>query len=191
MRALSLWLATLLSGAAVAQPTVVASTSRTDAAGNRTMIQTVEIETSTREIYHALTTAEGWRRWAVPAAREISRNPHIIETSYDPKAPPGDAATIRQQFVRKVPNRLVVYRTIKAPSGFEEFETYRHVVNRVELTPLDGRRTKVRVSAGPYPDTPAGRKLFGFFEQGNRKTLENMAEVLGRGSESQFAIKRP
>ena len=165
----------------------VESSSRTASDRSRTMVHSVVIDAPVREVWGALTTPEGWQRWAVPIAWQTSRRPRIIETSYDLKARPGDPQTIRQLFVREVPYRLLEYRTIKAPRGFADFETYTRVVNRVELTPMGRKKTRLTASSGPFPDTDAGRKFYGFFIEGNGKTFENMADVLGGHQPSRFA----
>ena len=180
--------AALLSGQV---PAATAQSARSaERNSNRTMVHSIEIRASAKDVYRALTTPEGWRRWAVGVAWEVQRHPRIIETSYDPRAMPGGPATIRQLFVREEPYRLVEFRTIKAPRGFDGFDTYRNVINRLELRSVGPHRTRLRFIAGPFPDTATGRKLFRFFDSGNRKTLENMAEVLGRGAQSRFQAEQ-
>ena len=180
----------LLLSATVVPAATVHSSVTTARDGSRTMVQTTMVSAPAREVWDALTTAKGWRRWAAPIAWQVGSRPRLIETSYDQTAHPGGPSTIRQLFISEVPYRSLAFRTIKAPAGFRHLETYRKVINRVELTPLGPKRTRVRFSAGPYPDTPAGRELFGFFQRGNRKTLENMAQVLGGHARNRFAKKR-
>jgi len=64
----------------------VESSSRTASDRSRTMVHSVVIDAPVREVWGALTTPEGWQRWAVPIAWQTSRRPRIIETSYDLKA---------------------------------------------------------------------------------------------------------
>ena len=61
--------------------------------------------------------------------------PDLIETSYAPAARPGDPSTIRQQILLRLPERLLVFRTVKAPAGFPDFDTYAKVVSAFELEP--------------------------------------------------------
>lgn len=164
----------------------VQSTVSTAPDGSRTMTHTVVIDAPVKHVWSALTTADGWKRWATASAWQVSDRPRIIETSYKADGVPGGPTAIRQLFLSEVPFRSLSFRTIKAPAGFKHFETYRKVVNRVVLTPVAIGQTRVRFRAGPYPDTVAGRELFAFFEAGNRKTLENMADVLGKGARSRF-----
>jgi uncharacterized protein YndB with AHSA1/START domain len=176
----------LLAGSAsTAAPVRQSITAARD--GSRTMTLSVVIDAPRRELWDALTSAEGWKRWATRVAWQVQAKPRIIETSYDAAAKPGGPTTIRQQFVTELPYRRLSFQTIKAPEGFKHFGTYKKVVNQVELIPLGPNRTRIIFSAGPYPDTPAGRELFGFFSAGNKQTLENMANVLGHGAHSRFA----
>ena len=162
---------------------------RTDRDGSRTIVLSTEIATSRTNLWRALTTADGWKSWAAAAAWQVSAHPRIIETSYDAKAGPGGPQTIQQLFVFERAPAELAFRTIKAPAGFQDFDVYRNVVNRMRLTPLDSGRTRLRFESGPFPASAAGKRLFGFFEAGNRKTLENMAEVLSGAGHSQFATE--
>lgn len=156
----------------------------------RTIVESVDIDAPMAVVWRAITTAEGWQQWAAAVAWRTGTHPLIIETSYDPAARPGDPTTIRQLFVRQRPRRSVAFRTVKAPAAFKDFETYRHVVNVIGLTPSGARRTHVRFTAGPFPRTPAGDRLYAFFKAGDRKTLDNMARVLGDADKSRFADDR-
>lgn len=165
---------------AAAPPSAVAAQEVTDRQGARTQILTVEVAASRDDVWKAMTTAEGWRKWAAPVAWTRSRSPLVIETSYDTSARPDGPQTIKQQFERMEPRRSFSFRTIKAPATFEGFETYSKVVTDVSLTPLGANRTRVRFVSGPFPATAEGSRLYGFFLEGNRFTLERMARVLAK-----------
>jgi uncharacterized protein YndB with AHSA1/START domain len=122
------------------------------------------------QVWAAVSTAEGWKSWAVPVAWAPGAD--VIETSYKPTAAPGDPSTIRQQVLLRLPERLMVFRTVKAPAGFPDFETYAKVVNALELEPMGEERTRVRLTATGYADTEAGRRLLAFFERGNATTMD-------------------
>ncbi len=149
--------------------------------GSRTLVVEVEVEAPVAEVWAAISTPEGWQGWAVPLARTVEGEPDVLETSYDPSAPPGGPGTIRQLFVARIPGRLLAFRTVKAPQGFPDFETYSRVVSIFELDPRGDARTLVRLSAHPYPDDEAGRRLLGFFERGNRSTLEMLRRRFAEG----------
>ena len=180
IRALA-WL--LLASCAVPASAAPGAQSRTivEADGSRTLVAEVEIQASAGDVWQAISTPEGWQGWAVPLARTVEGEPDTIETSYDPAAPPGGPGTIRQLFVARIPGRLLAFRTVKAPAGFPDFETYARVVSVFELEPRGDRTTFVRLSASPYPDTEAGRRLIGFFERGNRATLDMLRRRFAEG----------
>lgn len=160
-----------------AQP-AVALDERVTANGDRTQIFTVDVTAPRAVVWAALTTAEGWKRWAVPAAWVRSSNPLVIETSYDPKAALDGPQTIKQQFDRVDPPSSLSFRTVKAPAGFPGFDTYSKVVSTFTLVSKTDGGTSVTFETGPFPDTEEGRRLYGFFKDGNRLTLERLARVL-------------
>ena len=121
-----------------------------------------------------LPRAEGWRTWAVP--RAWASEPDIIETSYTMNAAPGDPSTIRQRILASIPGRLIVFRTVKAPDGFPNFDTFRQTTGVIELEPIGESRTHVRLTGAGYADTEAGRQLLGFFRDGNRTSLEQLRQ---------------
>ena len=169
----------------LAAPPALALEERLAADGSRTQVFTVDVAASRDEVWAALTTAEGWKRWAVPVAWQTGSDPLVIETSYDPKAAPGAAQTIRQQFDRLDPPSSLSFRTTKAPAGFPGFETYRNVVTTFTLGSKAGGGTSVTFESGPFPDTEEGRRLYGFFKDGNRVTLERLARVLSETGDAQ------
>ena len=138
--------------------------------GTHMMAHEVVVDAPAAEVWAAIATAEGWKSWAVPVAWSPSSD--LIETSYAPTAAPGDPSTIRQQVLLRLPERLMVFRTVKAPAGFPDFETYAKVVSAFELEPAGDGRTRVRLTGTGYADTESGRKLLGFFERGNAASLD-------------------
>ena len=149
--------------------------------GSSTLVVEVEVPAPVAEVWHAISTPEGWQSWAVPLARVVEGEPDMMETSYDPAAPVGGPGTIRQLFVARIPGRLLAFRTVKAPQGFPDFDTYRNVVSVFELEPRGDRATFVRLTAHPYPDDEAGRRLLGFFERGNRASLDMLRRRFAEG----------
>lgn len=138
--------------------------------GSYVLVHETVIDAAPEQVWAAISTAEGWKSWAVPAA--WSPAPDMIETSYAAAAKPGDASTIRQQVLLRVPGRLMVFRTVKGPEGFPDFDTYKKVVSAFELEPTGDGRTRVRLTGTAYEDSEAGRRLLGFFEKGNQASLD-------------------
>lgn len=172
------WLGALLIALspppAAAEPVAVAA--RQEANGTHTLSHSIEVDAPAAEVWTAVSTAEGWRAWAVPVARMVAGEPGILETSYSPGSQAGDATTIRQRFVAQLPGRILVFTTVRAPQGFPHFETFSRVTSFIELEPLGERRTRMRLTGVGYADTEAGRQLLGFFREGNRVSLERLRQ---------------
>ena len=149
---------------------------RREADGTTTLSHAIVIDAPVADVWAAISTAAGWRTWAVPVAWDSPVEPDTIETSYNPAAQPGDPSTIRQRILARIPGRLLVFRTVKAPQGFPHFETFARTTGFMELEPLGERRTRVRVTGTGYPDTEAGRTILGFFRDGNRVSLESLRQ---------------
>ena len=154
---------------ALAAPSFAATKARAPD-GTHLLSHEVVVDASPADVWAAISTVEGWKSWAVPVA--WSAAPDMIETSYSPTAQPGDPSTIRQQILLRLPERLLVFRTVKAPTGFPDFDTYAKVVSAFELEPAGEGRTRVRLTGTGYADSEAGRRLIGFFERGNAASLE-------------------
>lgn len=131
------------------------------------------------QVWAAIATVDGWRGWAAPVAREAG--PGVMETSYDPAAAPGSAATIRQQVSAMVAPRVFVFRTVKAPQGFPNFDSYARVQSAIELEPAGPAATRVRLTGSGYPDSVAGRQLLAFFREGNQITMERLQRRFSQG----------
>jgi uncharacterized protein YndB with AHSA1/START domain len=152
----------------------VSASARVEADGTHTLVHEVLVHAPHDQVWHAISTAEGWRSWATPVA--WAPQPDVIETSYAPGAQPGDPSTIRQQILRRVPRRLMAFRTVKAPQGFPNFDTYAKVTSLFELEAAGPRATRVRLTSTGYADSEAGRALLGFFKKGNRASLETLRD---------------
>lgn len=137
------------------------------------MVHGVLVPGAIADVWTAISTPQGWMTWAVPLARVSTADPDVLETSYNKADQPGSPGTIQQRFVAKIPGRLLVFRTIKAPAGFPHWETYRGVTSVFELEPA-GAETRVRMTSVGYPNTDQGKALAAFFERGNIETLEHL-----------------
>ena len=164
-----------LSPAAAAEPVIVAKQQLAD--GRHLLSHEVIVAAPLETVWQAISTPEGWTRWAVPVA--WAAGPDVIETSYSAKAKAGDVSTIQQQILFTAPPRLMAWRTIKAPAGFTGLETYTKVTSLFELEPLGESQTRVRLIGSGYADTEEGRRLLTFFERGNRISLEALRDKVG------------
>jgi uncharacterized protein YndB with AHSA1/START domain len=149
--------------------------------GTLMLVHESVVDAPVADVWSAISTAEGWRTWAVPVAWSSPDEPDMLETSYDPDARPGDPRTIRHRVLARVPGRMIAFRTVKAPEGFPHFEIFGRTTGVFELEPVGERRTRVRVIGAGYPDNEAGRQLITFFRDGNRITLERLQRRFTEG----------
>lgn len=147
--------------------------------GSHSLAHETIVDAPVAEVWSAISTAEGWKSWAVPVAWTPAVD--LIEASYNEAARPGDQSTIRQRLIARIPGRLLVFSTVKAPRGFPDFDTYSKVTSVFELEPVAARRTRVRLTGAGYADTEAGRRLLGFFTDGNRASLEQLRTRFASG----------
>ncbi len=145
-----------------------------EADATHTLTHEAVVEAPITEVWTAVSTPEGWMTWAVPIAWTGPDDPDLLETAYDPAARPGQPQTIQQRVILRVPGRLLAFRTIKAPAGFPHFERFARVASVFELAAQGEQRTRVRLTMAGYPDDEAGRQLLGFFDEGNRISLERL-----------------
>ncbi|MGZ8307590.1 MAG: SRPBCC family protein [Allosphingosinicella sp.] len=148
--------------------------------GSHLLVHEAVVDAAPADVWAAISTAEGWKSWAVPIAWAPAGD--MIETSYSPTARPGDPSTIRQRVLLRVPSRLMVFRTVKAPAGFPDFDTYAKVVSAFELEPAGEGHTRVRLTGTGYEDSEAGRRLLGFFEKGNQVSLDALKARFAKGA---------
>lgn len=157
-----------------AQESAVAVTRSVEADGSTTLIHEVTIPASREDVWQAVSTARGWMEWAVPIAWSDTAA-GTLETSYNPQTQPGDPGTIVQQFLVTIPDRLLAFRTTKAPAGFPAAETYYRVTSVFELETLTSG-TRLRLTSVNFAGTPEGAQLAYFFAVGNASSLASLRE---------------
>ena len=175
----------LSASLAFAAPQVAAEpvsvTDRMEADGTHTLVHEVTVEAAPAEVWTAISTAEGWKSWAVPAAWTTATDPDLLETSYSKDAARGAESNIKQRFLARIPGRMLAFRTVQAPKGFPDFDTYGKVTSVFELEPAGARKTKVRLTGVGYSNTEAGKRLLAFFRRGNSSSLEWLRDRFALG----------
>lgn len=164
----------LAPAAAAAQDVDISD--RREADGTLTLSHTVVVPAAREAVWAAISTPAGWRTWATPVSWVPEDQPDAIEGSYNPEARPGGTDLIRQHVLARLPGRLLVFRTVRAPQGFPHFDVYSRVTLFFELESVDSGHTRVRLTGTDYADSEAGRLLFGFFRDGNRISLERLRQ---------------
>lgn len=147
---------------------------------SRTLTHEMVIAAPTEAIYTAVGTVDGWRSWAVPNAWQLPDTGEQFEASYRPGARVGEPGNIVQQFLVRLPNRMVAFRTVRTPPGFPHASAFQRVTNVFELEPF-GSATRVRLTSAGYPTGAAGDALLAFFREGNRTSLEQLRTRFATG----------
>lgn len=175
---------------AIAPAQDVTVTDRHEADGTLTLSHEVIVPAPRDAVYAAVATPEGWRTWATPVSWVPADDADAIEGSYNPQARPGGTDLIRQHFLARLPGRLLVFRTVRAPQGFPHFDVYSRVTIFIELESVDAGHTRVRLTGAGYADNEAGRLLFGFFRDGNSISLGHLYQRFVSGPLDWAAIRR-
>jgi uncharacterized protein YndB with AHSA1/START domain len=174
---IALCFATLFATSSVAQDVGVSE--RTEADGSRTLVHTVTVPAQAEQVWTAITTAEGWRTWAVPLAR-VTPGTNRFETSYNPAAAVGAPDTIEHEWLERDAPRQASFRTTRTPAGFPHSDAYKAVTSTFILTPA-GEATRVELTSRGYSAGAEGEALVGFFREGNRMTLEQLHRRFASG----------
>jgi uncharacterized protein YndB with AHSA1/START domain len=129
-------------------------------------------------VWAALTTAEGWTaHMGVAQARVDLRIGGEIETSYSPDTAMGSGATIINQEVAYVPERMLAIRNTQAPAGFAHAAEFARTVTVIELTPHNNG-TRVDLYGVGFVPGPASDDLYQRFLMGDAYTLQILHDSL-------------
>lgn len=174
---LSLFYCGLIWAAPHANYPKIDDTSYTETNGNRVIRLSVEVAASPDAVWELLTTAEGWKRYAVAFAVLDMNIGGILETSYNPKAQRGDPDNIKNQIVAYVPKRMLAIRCVQAPRSFQHKEEFYATSTVFEVIPLGKQRTQIVLTAVGYLPGQAYDELFKQFRWGDAYTLEKLRQL--------------
>lgn len=156
----------------------VRDTSWREADGSGVIRVSTTVRASSDELWTALSTAEGWKRWAVKQAWVDLRLGGMIETNYDAAATQGARANIRNRIEAYSPGQMLSIRNVQAPPDFEHAEEFSRVVTTLVLTPRSATETEVTLTAVGFRPGPAFDALYTRFIMGDSWTLQNLKRVL-------------
>lgn len=158
----------------------VSNTSYVDAAGQKALQLSMDIPAPPKAVFEAFATTDGFKSWAVPMAQVDLRTGGMIESSYDPKAKPGDAGNIKNQIVTFIPDQLLVIRNVQAPENFAGKGEFQKTVTVIEFVPI-AEGTRVRLTNTGYGDNAEARTVYGHFEWGNAYSLAELKKKFAKG----------
>ncbi|CAN5269510.1 hypothetical protein BH11PSE2_BH11PSE2_05820 [soil metagenome] len=176
IRAAVFALALSLPAAALAAPPAYQDSSYVEANGDRAQRLSIVVPATPGAIWSALSTAEGWKSWAVATAFVDFRPGGQIETSYKATVTQGERDNIKNQIVTFVPDRLLAFRNVQAPRDFKDAELFSRVLTVIELEPAGKGATKVMITGVGYGQGPGWDGLYSMFLAGNGYTLEKLKE---------------
>lgn len=139
----------------------VASCSRTEPSGERTLCQEAVISAGVSEVWRLFTTSDGLRSWAAPIASIDARTGGVWEATYNPEGRIGDASNIRNRIIAAEPDHLLVMQVADTPPGFQHEAEARGVTTVIELAPIDGSHTRLRISMVGYHEGRASTRCTG------------------------------
>ena len=160
--------------------TSIENTSSTDAQGTRTIQFSTHLNASPADVYQAVATVEGWKTWAVPSAFGEAKVGGVMETTYDRAAKAGDPKSIQQEFLALVPERLVVFHTIRTPPGFPHADLFVKTTTAIKLAP-EGSGTRMVFTHAGFGPGEGYDQLHGFFAEGDKSTLEQLKQRFETG----------
>jgi uncharacterized protein YndB with AHSA1/START domain len=160
-------------------PGPVADTSYRMPSGERVLELAVDLPAPVDEVWRALTTSEGFQRWAVPLARVDLRVGGEYETSYDPKAAIGAPGNIRNRIEALVPLRLLVIRNVQAPPGAPfDVPSFQALQTVMQLQAIGERQTRLTLQTAGFGDGEKFDGVYRHFLMGNRWTLAQLRKHL-------------
>ena len=152
----------------------VEDTSFTETNGNRVICLTTDIPAHPDQVWRTLTTAEGWKSFAVAFAAVDMQVGGVIETSYNAAAKPGDPDNIKNQIVAYVPGRILAIRCVQTPRDFKHKQEFFSTSTLLEVLPLGADKSRVCLTAAGYRPGEAYDSLYKHFRWGDAYTLDKL-----------------
>jgi hypothetical protein len=144
--------------------------------GDRVIRLSVEVPAAAKDVWQTITTAEGWKSYAVAFASFDMKIGGIIETSYNPEALIGDTNNIKNEIVAYIPGKMLAIRCVQAPQNFEHKKEFFSTATILELTPINEKSTRVTANSVGFKSGEAYDDLFKKFHWGNAYTLEKLRQ---------------
>lgn len=152
----------------------VEDTSTAEPNGNRVIRLAIDVPAATNEIWQVLTTAEGWKSYAVAFAAVDMQIGGIIETSYKPDAKVGDPNNIKNEIVAYIPGRMLAIRCVQTPQDFAHKKEFFSTATIIEIAPQGPAKSRVTLTAVGYRPGEAYDTLFKHFRWGDAFTLDKL-----------------
>ena len=129
------------------------------------------IDAPVAEVWKAFTTKEGIESWMVAKTEFELRIGATWRTSYSRDSTLDDGQSIHHTILAFDPERMLAFRTIKAPDGSPFGEEITKAWTVVYFEPA-GNQTRVVTHMLGFTASEASQTMRGFFEQGNQETMD-------------------
>jgi uncharacterized protein YndB with AHSA1/START domain len=138
----------------------------------------IEIDASIDQVWDAFTTTAGLKSWAAPLADVDFKIGGKWRANYNAQGKLGDATTIENTILSYDPRRMLSIRPTRFPQGFPFVEAARQTWTVFYFSPVTKARTKLRLVGLGYTDDKQSQQLRAFFLQGNKFSLQKLAQAL-------------
>ena len=151
-------------------------------AGERILIEEVQVEASVGAVWRSYTTRDGWTGWASPVVEVDLRVGGTIRTHYTIGATIGDPGTNVLHIVNYVPERVLTLQA-EVEHNWPEImkEDAQHLMNVIVFEAQGENRTRILSYGVGYRDTPAYEELLEFFVPANEGLYRNLKAFLEDG----------
>lgn len=158
----------------------VADRSTAYADGERIIEQSVALPVSRAAAWAALTTPEGLKRWAAPAAWVDLRVGGSLEFGTRPDARPGDPDNVRQRILALIPGRLLAYQLERVPPGapFRHPEGLARIAQVIELAAEAPEATRWTQTVVGFRADDGMDDAYAMFHDGNPQYLAALRRAL-------------
>lgn len=145
-------------------------------ASTEPLVAQAVVDAPVDEVWKAFTTKEGIESWMVASGDVDLRIGGLMRTTYRSGADLEGETAIHQTILSIDPGRMLSFRTIKSPKDFPFAEAISQSWTIVYLEPVQTGRTRVTVKMLGYDSRPESQKMRGFFELGNKATLDALVK---------------
>lgn len=126
------------------------------------------------EVWKVFSTSEGYRILG-PALAEVELSiGGTIRSRYRADGTLGDEETIENVILAYEPPTMMAIQIQKPPKTFPFKEAWKHTWTVITLSPVEGDKTRVRISSLGYGTDEESLAMRRFFEFGNQLTIENI-----------------
>ena len=132
------------------------------------------------KVWQEWTTKEGIESWMVNKTEFDLKVGALWRTSYSKDSNLNDDASIHHTILAFDPGRMLSFRTVKVPKGFPFPDALAKTWCVVYLEPVGEKQTKVTLRMLGYDDTEDSKKMRGFFEQGNKQTIDQLVKKFAK-----------